>query len=276
MLLRMGRHLPQALPASSDYEDPATKALVLMQTYFSRKKMASDLTSDLKVVLTDSLKLLQALVDVISSLGWLKPALACMELGQMVVQGLWDKDSPMLQIPHFTPETVARLAALKSPVTSVFAVLEMEDEEREAALQLSERQMSDVATFCNAYPSIDVTFETDASDEVTAGEAVSVVVTLQRDVDEDDEEEMTALGKVGSSRYPHGKHEGWWLLVGDASTNTMLTIKRVTVGAAFKAKLQFEAPEIPGDYNLTLYLCSDSYIGCDQEYDLPLTVVVAD
>lgn len=276
LLVRMGRHLPQALPSSSDYEDPATKALVLLQTYFSRKNMASDLTSDLKLVLKDSLKLLQALVDVISSQGWLKPALACMELSQMVVQGLWDKDSPMLQIPHFTPETVARLASLKNPVSSVFAVLEMEDDEREAALQVSEVQMSDVATFCNAYPSIDVTFETDVSDDVTSGESVTVVVALQRDVDEEDEEEMASLGKVISSRYPHSKHEGWWLLVGDAGSNTMLTIKRVTIGAASKAKLQFEAPELPGDYNLTLYLCSDSYIGCDQEYDMPLTVVAAD
>ena len=105
---------------------------------------------------------------------------------------------------------------------------------------------------------------------------MTVAVTLQRDVDEEDEEEMASLGKVVSSRYPHSKQEGWWLLVGDVSSNTMLTIKRVTIGAASKVKLQFEAPELPGDYNLTLYLCSDSYIGCDQEYDVPLTVVAAE
>ena len=160
MLERMARHLPQALPPYSDYDDPAVKTLVLLQTHFSRGTMATDLTTDLKAVLKDSLKLLQALVDVISSHGWLKPALACMELSQMVVQGMWDRDPPMLQIPHFTPETVQRLSALKEPVTSVYGVLEMDDEDREQALQLSERQMSDVATFCNAYPNIDLSFQT--------------------------------------------------------------------------------------------------------------------
>ena len=234
LLLRMGRHLPQTLPASSDYGDPATKALVLMQTYFSRKNMASDLTSDLKNILKDSLKLIQALVDVISSQGWLKPALACMELSQMVVQGLWDKDPHLLQVPHFTRDTMARLDSLSSPVKSVFAVLEMDDDERRRCLQMSEQQMSDVATFCNAYPSIDVAFETDASEEVTVGESVTVLVSLQRDVDEEDEEEIAALGEVVGSRYPHKKREGWWLLIGDSSSNTMLTIKRVTIGAASK------------------------------------------
>ena len=133
----------------------------------------------------------------------------------------------MLQIPHFTSEMVQRLAKLKDPVTSVYGVLEMEDEDREEALQLSERQMSDVATFCNAYPSIDMSFQTDVGDEVEAGDLVTVSVLLQRDVDEDDDEEMTNLGKVISSRYPHKKTESWWLVVGDSNNNTMHTIKRV-------------------------------------------------
>ena len=37
-------------------------------------------------------------------------------------------------------------------------------------------------------------------------------------------------------------------------------------------KLEFAAPEDPGDYKLTLYLMSDSYLGCDQEYELRVTV----
>ena len=105
---------------------------------------------------------------------------------------------------------------------------------------------------------------------------MGVTVTLQRDIDEEDEEEMASLGKVVSARYPHAKQEAWWLMVGDTNTNSMLTIKRITVGAASRVKLSFDAPELPGDYKLTLYLCSDSYVGCDQEYDLPLTVVTAD
>ena len=40
--------------------------------------------------------------------------------------------------------------------------------------------------------------------------------------------------------------------------------------------MTFTAPKDPGDYNLTLYLMSDSYMGCDQEYEIALTVIPGD
>jgi pre-mRNA-splicing helicase BRR2 len=157
-LKRLAYHLPQALQDSSSFDDSATKVHVLLQMHFSKKSLQTDLANDLRVVLRDSLKLLQALVDVISSQGWLRPALAAMELSQMIVQGLWDKDSVLLQIPHFTTDTVTRLRNHSSPVESIFDILELEDDVREQLLQLTNDQMSDVAMFCNAYPNIDVSF----------------------------------------------------------------------------------------------------------------------
>lgn len=66
----------------------------------------------LQVVLLDSVRLLQAVVDVISSNGWLKPALEAMELSQMIVQGVWARDSYLRQIPHFSPEVILVRATL--------------------------------------------------------------------------------------------------------------------------------------------------------------------
>jgi len=40
--------------------------------------------------------------------------------------------------------------------------------------------------------------------------------------------------------------------------------------------LEFTAPEDPGDYTFTLFLMSDSYMGCDQEYEVSVTVVADD
>lgn len=41
----------------------------------------------------------------------------------------------------------------------MFDVLEMEDADREEALQLTPKQMADVAVYCNRYPSVDVQFK---------------------------------------------------------------------------------------------------------------------
>lgn len=67
--------------------------------------------------------LLQACVDVLSSSGWLNPALAAMEMSQMVTQGMWDRDSLLLQLPHMTKELAAKCK--EAGVESVFDLLEM-------------------------------------------------------------------------------------------------------------------------------------------------------
>ena len=43
--------------------------------------------------------------------------------------------------------------------------------------------------------------------------------------------------------------------------------------APSQVKLEFNAPDLPGDYNLVLYLICDSYLGCDQEYQFSFSVV---
>jgi pre-mRNA-splicing helicase BRR2 len=76
----------------------------------------------------------QAVVDVIASSGWLNPALAAMEMSQMVTQGLWDRDSPLLQLPHMTQELAGRCKA--AGVEGVFDLGEMGEEERREMLQV--------------------------------------------------------------------------------------------------------------------------------------------
>jgi len=46
------------------------------------------------------------LVDIIATKGWLTPLIAAMELAQMIVQGQWSTDSPLLQLPHFSKNLV--------------------------------------------------------------------------------------------------------------------------------------------------------------------------
>ena len=60
------------------------------------------------IVVEQAIRLIQACVDVLSSNGWLSPALAAMELAQMTTQALWNKDSFLKQLPHFTPEIIKR------------------------------------------------------------------------------------------------------------------------------------------------------------------------
>lgn len=49
---------------------------------------------------------------------------------------------------------------------SVFDIMEMEDEERNALLQLSDSQIADVARFCNRYPNIELSYEVVDKDSI--------------------------------------------------------------------------------------------------------------
>ena len=75
---------------------------MLLQCHFGRCELSRELTTDLHEILEKSTRLLQAMVDVLSSSGWLSPALAAMELCQMCVQGMWDRDPVLFQLPHVT------------------------------------------------------------------------------------------------------------------------------------------------------------------------------
>lgn len=64
--------------------------------------------SSIYCLVFQAIRLIQACVDVLSSNGWLSPALAAMELAQMVTQAMWSKDSYLKQLPHFTSEHIKR------------------------------------------------------------------------------------------------------------------------------------------------------------------------
>ena len=262
----LARNLPHKLPESAQFQDPRTKALVLLHCHFSRKSLSTDLRTDQKRVLCDSVNFIPAIVDVISSNGWLKPALAAMELSQMVVQGLWNKDNVLMQVPHFTKEIVDRCESHdgEEPIESVFDILTLDDDVRNDLLQLPDEKMADVAVFCNNYPNVEVSFDVQDPDDLTASDPVQITVKLEREVDEDDEEEdESEIGKVSAPLFPKEKREDWWVVVGDTKTNSLLSLKRVNLQKSQKIMLEFMAPATLGDYDLTLFCMSDSYCTSD-------------
>ena len=93
------------------------------------------------------LYLCQACVDVLSSNGWLSPAIAAMELAQMVTQAMWSKDSYLKQLPHFSKDLID--SCVQRGVESIFDIMELEDEDRNKLLNMTDIQMADVARFCN-------------------------------------------------------------------------------------------------------------------------------
>ncbi|XP_018491321.2 DExH-box ATP-dependent RNA helicase DExH12 [Raphanus sativus] len=246
--------------------DPHVKANALLQAHFSRQEdMSANLTMDQREVLLSATRLIQAMVDVISSNGWLNLALLAMEASQMVTQGMWERDSMLLQLPHFTKELAKRCQ--EKNIETVFDFVEMEDEERQELLKMDDTKLLDIARFCNRFPNIDLSYEVVGGEEVTPGKDVTLQVVLERDM-----EGRTEVGAVDAPMYPKMKEEEWWLVVGDTKTNQLVAIKRVSLQKKAKVKLDFQVPSEAGEKSYTLYFMCDSYLGCDQEYSFSVDV----
>ncbi|TRZ02195.1 hypothetical protein DNTS_030428 [Danionella cerebrum] len=262
------RQLAQKVPHKLNnpkFNDPHVKTNLMLQAHLSRMQLSAELQSDTEDILSKAVRLIQACVDVLSSNGWLSPALAAMELAQMVTQAMWSKDSYLKQLPHFTSELIKRCT--DKGVESIFDIMEMEDEDRTGLLQLSDAQMADVARFCNRYPNIELSYEVADKEDIKSGSSVVVQVQLER------EEEVT--GPVIAPLFPQKREEGWWVVIGDPKSNSLISIKRLTLQQKAKVKLDFVAPVV-GVHHYTLYFMSDAYMGCDQEYKFNVDVKEAD
>ncbi|CAK8692210.1 U5 small nuclear ribonucleoprotein 200 kDa helicase-like [Clavelina lepadiformis] len=251
----------QYKPQNIRYTDPHIKTNLLLQAHLSRLQLPAELQSDTEQILGKAVRLIQACVDVLSSNGWLSPALAAMELAQMVTQAMWSRDSYLKQLPHFGSDLIKKCS--DKEIESVFDILEMEDNDREDLLQMSEAQMADVARFCNRYPNIELSYDVQDPENLHAGSPVVVLVTLER--------EDEVAGPVIAPFFPQKREEGWWVVVGDPKTNSLISIKRLTLQQKAKVKLDFIPPSA-GSHSYTLYFMSDAYMGCDQEYKLQINV----
>ncbi|XP_040361646.1 DExH-box ATP-dependent RNA helicase DExH12 [Rosa chinensis] len=242
--------------------NPHVKANALLQAYFSRNEVGGNLSSDQRQVLLSASRLLPAMVWIIYRRGWLQLALLAMRVSQMVTQGMWEYDSMLLQLPHFTKEMVERCQHNEGKrINTVSDLVNMKKDERhallETILEMTDNEMEDIERYCRHFPSNKLTKLKFRKNE-RAGEIITleIEITTHRPV-----------GAVDTPRFPKKtKEEGWWLVVGDTSTNSLLTIKEVPLQKKAKVELQFMNSAIAGqNLDLTLFLISDSRMGCDKE-----------
>lgn len=263
ILRKLAAHVPLKIEKPS-YNQVPTKVNIILQSHFSRTKLTPAMEKDKKSVLVTSTKLLRAMVDVIGNEGFLSPALAAMELSQMITQAVWDKDPYLMQLPHFTKELCKRCE--EKGIHTIFDLINMEDDERNQLLGLTDEQMVDVAKSLNRYPNIELAQEiVTPSEDITAKSTVTLAVRF--DADEVGDEPVYA------PYYPEEKTEEWWIVIGDPASNEIKSIKRLPIKKSCETMVKFLAPNKPGKYEYKLYFMCDSYTGCDQEYPISFTVL---
>ena len=70
---------------------------------------------------------------------------------------MWPSQSPLLQLPGFDPDLIETLKS-KAGVEEISDFMNMEDEDRENLVKVSQEQMEKLADVCNRYPMVEMSF----------------------------------------------------------------------------------------------------------------------
>eukprot|EP00915_Cephaloidophora_sp_WS-2016_P003244 GHVH01004364.1.p1 GENE.GHVH01004364.1~~GHVH01004364.1.p1 ORF type:complete len:2220 (+),score=424.86 GHVH01004364.1:55-6660(+) len=269
------------IPVDLEFDfNPHAKALALINAHLRRVELTSDMEQDAKWAVAVAHRLLQALVDVLASSSWYSPAIIAMELCQMIVQAVASRAVPLYQLPFFDEARMKRANELG--VVEVPDILNCDDAIRDDILKgLSEAEIATVASASNQFPVITPSFEleglTKRADGTYLGkseESAIVKLTVKREIDEDDEEDVAKIGVVYCPLYPAlKKMENWWISVAIPDKNELAGIKRNSfLKVCSVVNVPFDLPSEPGDYDYVIEVRSDSHLGADRQLKFSVTV----
>lgn len=239
-------------------DDPHVKANLLFQAHFSQLELPiSDYVTDLKSVLDQSIRIIQAMIDICANSGWLSSSITCMHLLQMVMQGLWfDKDSSLWMLPCMTVELADSLS--RKGISSLQQLLDFP----KATLQsmIGNFPISRLVQDLQYFPQVQVKLRLNWM-EANNGKSPDLNIRLEK------KNSRRKSSRAFAPRFPKVKNEVWWLVLGNTSTSELYALKRVTFSdhLVTNMELPLEPTALKGT---KLILVSDCYLGFEQEHSI--------
>ena len=247
--------------------DPHVKAFLLLQAYMSRIELPiSDYVGDQNSVLDQSIRILQASIDVLTELSFFSSCLTMITLLQCIKSARWPEDGGLSLFPGVAPNSESE-GSSKLPALAEVAVA--------------------AGTSNNAIERLATTLQIAAQHRMQFSKAVAHLPSVQVDI-----ATVTAIGlsinltrlnrnvmpdfKIYAPRFPKPQTEGFFVIVADTSKDEIIALKRVgwttrdgsgkgagREGAGVKttARAAIKLPESEVERHLDVWVLSDSYIG---------------
>merc|ERR1719209_2112659 len=111
---------------------------------------------------------------------------ATMKCSALVVQALWDKASPLMQLPHVEEDMLKHFYSKRRNIKGLKHLAMMADDDRRSILRsFSDDQYKDLVKVLGGFPHLSMTVTTEVVDDekqhvVTAGSIITVTIRLER------------------------------------------------------------------------------------------------
>ncbi|KAI5562361.1 hypothetical protein BDE02_15G048700 [Populus trichocarpa] len=239
-------------------DDPHVKANLLFQAHFSQLELPiSDYVTDLKSVLDQSIRIIQAMIDICANSGWLSASVNCMHLLQMVMQGLWfDKDSSLWMLPCMNEDLQQSLR--KRGISTVQQLLDLPGATLQAMIGNfpASRFYQDLQNF----PCIRMKLRVEKKD-IDGRKSLALKIKLEKT------NRKQNRSRAFTPRFPKLKDEAWWLVLGNTSTSELYALKRVSFTDHLVTHMELPST-LTSVQGMKLMLVSDCYIGFEQEHSV--------
>mmetsp|Transcript_55882 Transcript_55882/g.126069 ORF Transcript_55882/g.126069 Transcript_55882/m.126069 type:complete len:661 (-) Transcript_55882:238-2220(-) len=231
--------------------------------------MTPELRSDSDQLLKYSMKVTQAMIEIACMREWFFTAQAMIEFRRCLVQALDVKSSQLLQIPHFTEETLKHCHRGKNAVNSLSDFLTKDPEQRKGVSTMEPQQALDVEAFCTHVSDVELKaiIEVEDEEQIVVGDVATVTCRMVRK----NLREGEAIGPVHAPLFPEPKFEEWFFFLVEAPATRVVAFERIRdTERVVEEKLRFQVSR-PGKHNLVLHALCDSYAGIDQKVELNFT-----
>lgn len=205
-----------------------------------------------------------------------------MKLSPLIVQALWDFQSPLLQLPYISDENLKLFS--KKNIKSLEDLARLNKTERRDLLKsFSDEQFGEIEFVLSQFPVVKTESKFEVLDDeepglITAGAIVTVTVKLVRSTllkkeeDKDDSNKESAATEsnklqphcVHCPYFPAAKPECWWVYTVDRKRLSLVTAPLLVSNLvdSQEVELKFTAPMKPLTYSYTIVVRSDSYMDC--------------
>lgn len=241
--------------------DPHVKAFLLLQAHFSRVDLPiSDYVGDLNSVLDQSIRIIQAAIDVLTELSYLSSCSMMMTLLQCIKSARWPDDGPLSILPGVDLEMEKRRhEAGKIRPHSLTEMHSLPRPALQAALRnigIPPDKIPQVDKVTNSLPDLKL--------KVTDISALGLTVRFvrQNPVTQHDYH-------IYAPRFPKAQTEGFFVLITDPAKDEILALKRVNWPAAEQgrkpppptAKAVFKVKPEALERKVEVLVVSDAYVG---------------
>ncbi|CAI5440695.1 unnamed protein product [Caenorhabditis angaria] len=245
-----------------------TKAHLLFQAHFMHTQLPTDYRTDLKSVLDQCIRIIQAIREMTRLKNWLSATLNIIILQQMCYSARWYDDHPLLCLPNLSLNDAKSIGG---------TIPELQNKGRKSwrklldkFTNLEEAQKDETIKAISNWPILDVLQlhvtgsrgemiidlkKKDPSIKVRSGEVYRFRLRMKSS--------STTTSAI-LPNWPKNKEAGWIVLLGDATNDRILAMS-----TGLQPKFEIRIDE--NIQSVSIFVMSDCYLGIDQEYTIKLS-----